>query len=97
MYRTKRLNVLLGVNVYVDLYVLFVLLVILSLELSVFLVTVPEMELFELSIKVKVLLVIVALSINSLKVTEMLETTVVAPSNGEVEETVGAVVSSLEA
>ena len=35
----------------------------------------------------------VEVSINSLKVAEMLETTVVAPSDGEVEETVGAVVS----
>ena len=59
------------------------------------LVTVPVIELLELSVSVNVLLVIVELSINSLKVAEMLETTVVAPSDGEVEETVGAVVSSV--
>ncbi len=57
------------------------------------LVTVPVIELLELSVSVNVLLVIVEVSINSLKVAEMLETTVVAPSDGEVEETVGAVVS----
>ena len=57
------------------------------------LVTVPVIELLELSASVNVLLVIVEVSINSLKVAEMLETTVVAPSVGEVEETVGAVVS----
>ena len=60
------------------------------------LVTVPVIELLELSVSVNVLLVIVELSINSLKVAEILETTVVAPSDGEVEETVGAVVSSLK-
>ena len=70
--------------------------VIFAVVLSVML-TVPETALLELSTKVKVLLVIVALSINSLKVAEMLETTVVAPSDGEVEETVGAVLSSLKA
>ena len=43
------------------------------------------------------MLVMVEVSINSLKVAEMLETTVVAPSDGEVEETVGAVLSSLKA
>ena len=64
-------------------------------ELLSVLTTVPETALLELSTKEKVLLVIVELSINSLKVAEMLETTVVAPSDGEVEETVGAVVSSL--
>ncbi len=74
---------LLGVNVAV---------VVLAALLSV-LKTVPETALLELSTKVKVLLVTVELSINSLKVAEMLETTVVAPSDGEVEETVGAVVS----
>ena len=58
------------------------------------LVTVPVIELLELSASVNVLLVIVEVSINSLKVAEMLETTVVAPSDGEVEETVGAVVST---
>ena len=78
---------LLGVNVAV---------VIFAVVLSVML-TVPETALLELSTKVKVLLVIVALSINSLKVAEMLETTVVAPSDGEVEETVGAVLSNLKA
>ena len=60
-------------------------------ELLSVLKTVPETALLELSTKVKVLLVTVELSINSLKVAEMLETTVVAPSDGEVEETVGAV------
>ena len=78
---------LLGVNVAV---------VIFAVVLSVML-TVPETALLELSTKVKVLLVIVELSINSLKVAEILETTVVAPSDGEVEETVGAVLSSLKA
>ena len=62
-------------------------------ELSPVLTTVPETALLELSTKEKVLLVIVELSINSLKVAEMLETSVVVPSDGEVEETVGAVVS----
>ena len=70
------------------------------------LVTVPVIELLELSASVNVLLVIVEVSINSLKVAEMIETTVavvsvvlslVAPSVGEVEETVGAVLSSLKA
>ena len=70
--------------------------VIFAVVLSVML-TVPETALLELSTNEKVLLVIVELSINSLKVAEMLETTVVAPSDGEVEETVGAVVSSLKA
>ena len=78
---------LLGVNVAV---------VIFAVVLSVML-TVPETALLELSTKEKVLLVIVELSISSLKVAEMLETTVVAPSDGEVEETVGAVLSSLKA
>ena len=78
---------LLGVNVAV---------VIFAVVLSVML-TVPETALLELSTNEKVLLVIVELSINSLKVAEMLETTVVAPSDGEVEETVGAVLSSLKA
>ena len=72
---------LLGVNVAV---------VIFAVVLSVML-TVPETALLELSTKEKVLLVIVELSINSLKVAEMLEP--FAPSDGEVEETVGAVVS----
>ena len=74
----------------------FVAVVIFAVVLSVML-TVPETALLELSTKEKVLLVIVELSINSLKVAEMLETTVVAPSDGEVDETVGAVVSSLKA
>ena len=62
--------------------------VVLSLEL-----TVPETELLELSVSVKVLVVRIDLSTTSLKVAEMLENAVVAPSDGEVEETVGAVVS----
>ena len=78
---------LLGVNVAV---------VIFAVVLSVML-TVPETALLELSTNEKVLLVIVELSINSLKVADILETTVVAPSDGEVEETVGAVLSSLKA
>ena len=78
---------LLGVNVAV---------VIFAVVLSVML-TVPETALLELSAKLKELLVIVELSINSLKVAEMLETTVFAPSDGEVEETVGAVLSNLKA
>ena len=78
---------LLGVNVAV---------VIFAVVLSVML-TVPETALLELSTKEKVLLVIVELSINSLKVAEMLETTVVAPFEGEVDATVGAVVSSFKA
>ena len=76
---------LLGVNVAV---------VIFAVVLSVML-TVPETALLELSTKVKVLLVIVELTIKSLKVTVILETFVVvfSPSAGEVEDTVGAVVS----
>ena len=70
--------------------------VVLAALLSV-LKTVPETALLELSTKVKVLLVTVELSINSLKVAEMLDTNVVVPFEGEVEETVGAVVSSLKA
>ena len=66
-------------------------------ELLSVLKTVPETALLELTTKVNVLLVIVELSINSLKVAEMLETTVFAPSEGEVEETVGAVLSNLKA
>ena len=60
----------------------------LSLEL-----TVPETELLELSVSVKVLVVRVELSITSLKVAEMLGTPVVAPSDGEVDETVGTIPS----
>ena len=57
-------------------------------------VTVPETELLELSVSVKVLVVRVDLSTTSLKVAEMLEIfEVIAPLEGEVEETVGAVVS----
>ena len=66
-------------------------------ELLSVLTTIPETALLELSTKVKVLLVMVELSIISLKVAEMLETSVVAPFDGEVEETVGAVVSSFKA
>ena len=58
-------------------------------------VTVPETELLDASLRVKVLLVIVVLSINSENVADMVETTVVAPSVGEVEEIVGAVVSTV--
>jgi len=58
-------------------------------------VTFPETELFDASLRVKVLLVMVELSINSEKVADMVETTVVAPSVGEVEEIVGAVVSTV--
>ena len=63
---------------------------VLSLEL-----TVPETELLELSVSVKVLVVRVDLSTTSLKVAEMLrlEVVVIPPFEGEVEETVGAVVS----
>ena len=57
--------------------------------------TVPDTALPELSTKVKVLVVMVELSINSEKMAEIVETTVVAPSVGEVEETVGAVVSTV--
>ena len=64
----------------------------LSLEL-----TVPETELLELSVIVKVLVVRVELSTTSLKVAEKLEIEADAPFEGEVEETVGAVVSSLKA
>ena len=78
---------LLGVNVAV---------VIFAVVLSVML-TVPETALLELSTKVKVLVVMVELSIISLKVAEMLETNVFAPSEGEEDETVGALVSSLKA
>ena len=63
--------------------------VVLSLEL-----TVPETELLELSVSVKVLVVRVELSTTSLKVAEMLEIfEVIVPLEGEVEETVGAVLS----
>ena len=55
--------------------------------------TVPATEFPDESARVNVLVVMVEVSINSLKVAEMLETTVVAPSDGEVEETVGSVVS----
>ena len=55
--------------------------------------TVPATEFPDESARMNVLVVMVEVSINSLKVAEMLETTVAAPSDGEVEETVGAVVS----
>ena len=61
------------------------------------LVTIPVIELLELSVSVNVLLVIVEMSINSLKVTVMLEAVTFDPSEGEVEETVGAVLSNLKA
>ena len=63
-----------------------------SLEL-----TVPETAFSDASFKVKVELSMLELSINSEKVAEMLETTVFAPSEGEVEVTVGAVLSNLKA
>ena len=63
-------------------------------ELLSVLTTVPETPLLELSTKVNVPIEMVEVSINSLKVAEMLETTVVAPSDGEVEETVGGVLSA---
>ena len=66
--------------------------VVLSLEL-----TVPETALLELSVTVNVLVVRVVLSTISLNVALKLPTSVVAPFDGEVEETVGAVVSSLKA
>ena len=65
-----------GVNVTV---------VVFDVALSLVLI-VPETALLELSITVKVLLVIVELSIISLKVAEMLDTSVVVPFEGEVEE-----------
>ena len=76
---------LLGVNVAVVKFVVVLLI----------LLTVPETAFPELSTKVKVLLVIEELTIKSLKVTVILETFVVvfSPSAGEVEDTVGAVVS----
>ena len=55
--------------------------------------TVPATEFPDESARVNVLAVMVEVSINSLKVAEMLETTVFVPSDGKVEETVGAVVS----
>ena len=66
--------------------------VVLSLEL-----TVPETALLELSVAVNVLVVRVVLSTTSLNVALKLLTSVVVPFDGEVEETVGAVVSSLKA
>ena len=70
--------------------------VVFAVVLSV-LTTVPETALLELSTKVKVLVVMVELSIISLKVAEMLEALAFALSEGEEDETVGAVVSSLKA
>ena len=57
--------------------------------------TVPSTEFPDESARVNVLVVMVEVSINLLKVAEMLENTVVAPSDGEVEETVGAIVSKV--
>ena len=65
---------------------------VLSLEL-----TVPETELLELSVSVIVLVVRVELSIGSLNVALKLFASLVAPFEGEVEDTVGAVVSSFKA
>jgi len=64
-----------------------------KVEISLLVVTVPDTELLELSSTVKVDVVIVELSITSLKVTEILELSVVVPFGGEVETTVGGVVS----
>ena len=66
--------------------------VVLSLEL-----TVPETELLELSTSLIVLVFKVELSIASLKVTDKFEIEAIAPFEGEVDATVGAVVSSLKA
>ena len=55
--------------------------------------TVPATEFPDESARVKVLVMMVELSINSLNVAVMVVTSVVAPSDGVVEETVGAVVS----
>ena len=77
------MNETLGVKVTVVFFA-----VVLSLEL-----TVPETELLELSVSVKVLVVRVELFTTSLKVAEKLEIETIAPFDGEVEETVGAVVS----
>ncbi len=65
---------------------------VLSLEL-----TVPETELLELSVSLIVLVVRVELSIGSLNVALKLFASLVAPFEGEVEDTVGAVVSSFKA
>ena len=60
--------------------------------------TVPDTALLELSFNVNVLAVIDVLSIVSLKEAEMLMVTEEpSPPEGEVDETVGAVVSSLKA
>ena len=66
--------------------------VVLSLEL-----TVPEIELLELSVTVNVLVVRVVLSTTSLNIALKLFAPEVAPFEGEVDVTVGAVVSSLKA
>ena len=66
--------------------------VVLSLELIV-----PETVLLELSTSLIVLVVKVELSIISLKVTDKFVVEVLEPFDGEVEETVGAVVSRLKA
>ena len=81
------LIILLGVKVTVVFFA-----VLLSLEL-----TVPETELLELSVTVNVLVVRVVLSTTSLNVALKLFVSEVTPFDGEVEETVGAVVSSLKA
>ena len=65
---------------------------VLSLEL-----TVPETELLELSVSLTVLVVRVELSIGSLNVALKLFASLVAPFEGEVEDTVGVVVSSFKA
>ena len=59
--------------------------------------TVPETELLELSVSLTVLVVRVELSIGSLNVALKLFASLVAPFEGEVEDTVGAVVSSFKA
>ena len=88
MYSTDRERLDVGVNMaVVDFAKGKVVLSVLS--------TLPDKELPELSTKVMVLLVMVELSINSENVADMVETTVVAPSVGEVEEIVGAVVSTV--
>ena len=62
---------------------------VLSLEL-----TVPETELLELSVTVNVLVVRVVLSTTSLNVAlKLFTSSVIVPFDGEVEETVGTVVS----
>ena len=69
--------------------------VVFAVVLSV-LTTVPETELLDASFRVNVLVVMVELSINSEKVADMVETTLLALSDGLEEETVGAVPSNLK-